>query len=221
MYGQDADDARRARGTGRAQAAPDPRSADQAPPPGRRAGRADRAEPARHVQALAPPARGRAGAGARRRAASRLRAAAGSVARARCLACTVSPPVGGEPGPPRARARRGGLIMTSDLGTLHAVGDRMMLRFERRMTHPVDRVWRMITEPQGLARWFPARTEYDSFEVGARITFTFEPQDIERARDAGVEEVPLVSTGAIRLIEPPRVFEFDWAGELVRFELST
>lgn len=110
--------------------------------------------------------------------------------------------------------------MTSDLGTLHAVGDRMMLRFERRMTHPVDRVWRMITEPQGLARWFPARTEYDSFEVGARITFTFEPEDIERARDAGVELVPLVSTGAIRAIEPPRVFEFDWAGELVRFELS-
>jgi uncharacterized protein YndB with AHSA1/START domain len=106
-----------------------------------------------------------------------------------------------------------------DLGTLHAADRRMTLRFERRLEHPPDKVWRMVTDPDGLARWFPARVQYDAFEVGAKMTFTFGAADLQRAADAGVEEVPEVSTGSIREIDEPRVFEFDWLGEIIRLEL--
>ena len=110
--------------------------------------------------------------------------------------------------------------MRDDMGTLHAAGDRMTLRFERRLAHPPESVWRMITRPEGLARWFPARTELESFEVGAEMTFTFDEADVERAKEAGVEDVPVVSNGFVRAIDPLRVFEFDWLGEVIRFELE-
>ena len=44
-------------------------------------------------------------------------------------------------------------------GTLHDVDGRMMLRFERRLAHPVSRVWKLVTTPEGLAQWFPARVK--------------------------------------------------------------
>ena len=40
-------------------------------------------------------------------------------------------------------------------GTLQTDGDRHTLRFERRLEHSVERVWRAITEPGELGQWFP------------------------------------------------------------------
>lgn len=48
------------------------------------------------------------------------------------------------------------------LGTLHTREDgRLELRFERRFAHPVERVWRPITEAEQLAVWLPAYVEID------------------------------------------------------------
>jgi uncharacterized protein YndB with AHSA1/START domain len=41
-------------------------------------------------------------------------------------------------------------------GTLETIDGRPALRFERRLAHSVERVWRAVSEPAELARWFPA-----------------------------------------------------------------
>ena len=66
-------------------------------------------------------------------------------------------------------------------GTLDTVDGRPALRFERRLAHPLDAVWRAVTEPSELAHWFPAAVNVD-LRVGGRLTFTF-PDD--RAADRG------------------------------------
>ena len=40
-------------------------------------------------------------------------------------------------------------------GTLEAADNGYVLRFERRLDYPPERVWRAITEPSELAHWFP------------------------------------------------------------------
>lgn len=109
--------------------------------------------------------------------------------------------------------------MNEDLGTLIEADGRWMLRFERRYTHPPARVWRMIIEPDLLARWFPARVEYTELKVGGALTFHFAAEDLKAAEDAGVEGVPAVSSGTILELVPERCFVFDWVGETVRFEI--
>ncbi|HEY6726692.1 MAG TPA: SRPBCC family protein [Polyangiaceae bacterium] len=110
--------------------------------------------------------------------------------------------------------------MTEDLGTLLEADGRWMLRFERNYTHPPARVWRMLVEPQLLARWFPARLVYTELKVGAALSFHFAEEDVKAATDAGVEEVPVVSSGTILELVPERCFAFDWEGETVRFEIE-
>lgn len=110
--------------------------------------------------------------------------------------------------------------MNEDLGTLLEVDGRWMLRFERRYAHPPARVWRMIVEPELLARWFPARVETTGLVVGGELTFHFAAEDLKAAEDAGVDGVPAVSSGTILELVPERCFAFDWVGETVRFEIE-
>ena len=44
--------------------------------------------------------------------------------------------------------------------TQQTVDGRPALRVERRLNHSVERVWRAITEPQELARWFVAEAQW-------------------------------------------------------------
>ncbi len=45
-------------------------------------------------------------------------------------------------------------------GTLETIDGRPALRFDRTLAHSVDRVWRAITEPAELERWFPAAADW-------------------------------------------------------------
>jgi len=45
-------------------------------------------------------------------------------------------------------------------GTLETIDGRPALRFERHLPHSVERVWRAVSEPAELERWFPAATEW-------------------------------------------------------------
>jgi uncharacterized protein YndB with AHSA1/START domain len=93
-------------------------------------------------------------------------------------------------------------------------GDRVGVRFERRLAHPPDRVWRAVTETDELAKWFPARPEVGGERrVGAELTFNY-PNN---------EEPP--ETGEIIEWDEPRLFAFTWrsAGresQMLRFELE-
>jgi uncharacterized protein YndB with AHSA1/START domain len=85
-------------------------------------------------------------------------------------------------------------------GTLETVDDRPALRFERRLNHSIERVWRAVSDPAELARWFVAPVEWG-------------PETGESFEAAG-------QTGEITDVEPPRLLAWTWGGERFRFELS-
>ncbi len=69
-------------------------------------------------------------------------------------------------------------------GSYTTIQDKPALRFERRLSHPIDVVWRAITEPDELEHWFPSKVQVDLRE-GGRMTFTFENYTLRgRVRDA-------------------------------------
>jgi uncharacterized protein YndB with AHSA1/START domain len=40
-------------------------------------------------------------------------------------------------------------------GTYETVDGQPAVRFERRLAHPIEKVWRSVTEPEELVNWFP------------------------------------------------------------------
>ena len=92
--------------------------------------------------------------------------------------------------------------------TLQTDEGRDTLRFERRLAHAPERVWRAITEPDELARWFPSAVIYEQ-RVGAPMQFDF-----------GGAHGQDVWPGEVLAWEPPRVFSFGWSEDVLRFELT-
>ncbi len=90
--------------------------------------------------------------------------------------------------------------------TLIGTDGRWVLRFERRLTHPVEKVWRAITEPAELSGWFPADMEMD-LQEGGKILFVF------REGEGPTQD------GSIVELDPPRVFAYTWGDDLLRWEL--
>ena len=45
-------------------------------------------------------------------------------------------------------------------GTLETIDGRPALRFERTLPHPMERVWRAVSDPAELERWFPAAADW-------------------------------------------------------------
>jgi uncharacterized protein YndB with AHSA1/START domain len=79
---------------------------------------------------------------------------------------------------------------------------------ERHIGHPRALVWRAVTEPEQMRRWFPAAVEYDAV-VGGKVRYSFEGRD--GADDGG--------DGEVTAYEPPRLFEYTWNGSVLRWEL--
>ncbi|AOT05634.1 hypothetical protein ASPU41_15865 [Arthrobacter sp. U41] len=84
-------------------------------------------------------------------------------------------------------------------GTLETIEGRPALRFERSLTHPVDRVWRAVSVPAELGSWFPAVVEWTP-AVGE----TFD------ASGATLE---------VTEVDPPRRLAWIYAGQPQSFEL--
>ena len=85
-------------------------------------------------------------------------------------------------------------------GTLETTGGRSALRFERRLSHPVERVWRAVSEPAELERWFPAAADWtpavgETFEAGG-------------------------ATGEVTEVDAPHRLAWTFNGELYSFDLS-
>jgi uncharacterized protein YndB with AHSA1/START domain len=81
-----------------------------------------------------------------------------------------------------------------------------VLRFERRLAHPPEKVFRAISEPAELAHWFPATVETE-LRTGAPIRFEFEEHDVEGG------------AGEVLEIDPPRLLVYSWGATVLRWEV--
>jgi uncharacterized protein YndB with AHSA1/START domain len=100
------------------------------------------------------------------------------------------------------------------MGTVLRDGDRTGLRYERRLRHSPEKVWRAITESEHLPRWLPADMIGDRRE-GSEIELRMTPALVEKYE---VEEP--TQSGKIVVWDPPRVFEWTWDVDVLRFELE-
>jgi uncharacterized protein YndB with AHSA1/START domain len=92
-------------------------------------------------------------------------------------------------------------------GTVHQLDDRRwQLRFSRHLPHPQSKVWRAITEPEHLARWFPTTIQGER-AAGAPLRFVF----------PGGQAPPM--DGEMLAYEPESVMELQWGPDVVRIEL--
>jgi uncharacterized protein YndB with AHSA1/START domain len=85
-------------------------------------------------------------------------------------------------------------------GTQETVDGRPALRFERRLAHSPERVWRAITEPDELDRWFVAPVAWI-------------PEEGELIESAG-------EGGRVTTVDPPRTLAWEWSTDRFRFELT-
>ena len=86
-------------------------------------------------------------------------------------------------------------------GTLETIDGRPALRFERTLAHSVERVWRAISEPAELERWFPAAADWT-------------PATGETFEAYG-------ATGRVTEVDAPHRLAWTYGGELFSFDLTT
>jgi uncharacterized protein YndB with AHSA1/START domain len=94
------------------------------------------------------------------------------------------------------------------IGDLERAGDRWQVRFRRELRHPVANVWKALTEPDELRKWFPDHVTVEEWKVGARMEF--------KDANAGVQPFD----GEVLVYEPPRLLEFRWGTDTIRFEVA-
>jgi uncharacterized protein YndB with AHSA1/START domain len=112
------------------------------------------------------------------------------------------------------------MTTTTTEGTLITVDGKPALRFVRRYRHPIERVWRAVSDPGEMAQWFPSNVEGDR-AVGAELIFD---DDAQRAAAQEAGEPTRADgprfRGTVVAYDPPQVFSFTWGGELIRLELA-
>jgi uncharacterized protein YndB with AHSA1/START domain len=84
-------------------------------------------------------------------------------------------------------------------GTLETRDGRRVMRWERRLAHPPERVWAALTEPGELRRWL-AEADVELVRGGAvQLRWLNSDDDGNRA----------VMNGTITALDPPRLLEID------------
>jgi uncharacterized protein YndB with AHSA1/START domain len=87
-------------------------------------------------------------------------------------------------------------------------GRRWTLAFVRELAHPPESVWVALTEGDQLAQWAPFRGDRDLVEPGPFTVLVLDGEE-------SVEQ-----SGDVVRIEAPRLLEYDWAGDRLRWELE-
>ena len=85
-------------------------------------------------------------------------------------------------------------------GTLETIDGRPALRFERTLAHSVERVWRAVSVPAELERWFPAAAEWT-------------PATGETFEAYG-------ATGEVTEVDAPHRLAWTFGGEKYSFDLT-
>jgi len=83
---------------------------------------------------------------------------------------------------------------------------RAVLRFERTLDHPPERVWAALTEPVDQRSWHPTPFELEP-AVGGRVTYL----------PGG--DVPEMPAGEVTEYDPPRVLAHTWDEDVLRWEV--
>jgi uncharacterized protein YndB with AHSA1/START domain len=81
-----------------------------------------------------------------------------------------------------------------------------VLRLERVLRHPPERVWNALTEPEAQASWHPTPAEFEP-AVGGTVRFSAEG------------DVPDMPDGEVTEWDPPRVLAHTWGDDRLRWEL--
>lgn len=90
-------------------------------------------------------------------------------------------------------------------------GKRWTLVFTRELRHPIDSVWIALTDPTQLRQWAPFDADRNLGVVG-QATLTM--------ADAGGKMTDERLPAAIRRAEHPRLLEYTWGDDLLRWELQ-
>jgi len=86
--------------------------------------------------------------------------------------------------------------------------DKWALVLVRELHHPPAKVWRALTDPDHLREWSPFDSDRNLDTVGtARLTTVGAP-------------TPHVAETLVRRADPPKVLEFNWGGQDIRWELE-
>ena len=87
-------------------------------------------------------------------------------------------------------------------------GDKWTLVLVRDLSHPPAKVWKALTEPEHLREWAPFDSDRSLGTAGtAKLTTVGAP-------------TPLVSDSEIKRADAPRLLEFNWGGQDIRWELE-
>ena len=96
--------------------------------------------------------------------------------------------------------------------TLTRQGTSYTLAFERQLSHPPEKVWRVLTERDLLKQWFPCDIEGE-WKPGANLKFHF-----MHGEGDGLSEEEL--RGEVLVVDPPRRLEFRWGNHYYLSELT-
>src|SRR5262245_37504596 len=87
-------------------------------------------------------------------------------------------------------------------------GEKWTLVLVRDLRHPPAKVWQAITDPEHLREWAPFDSDRNLGAVGTASLST-----------VGAPK-PMVSETQVKRAEVPRLLEFNWGGQDIRWELE-
>jgi uncharacterized protein YndB with AHSA1/START domain len=87
-------------------------------------------------------------------------------------------------------------------------GDQWTLVLVRTLQHPPAKVWKALTEPEHLREWAPFDSDRKLDSVGtAKLTTVGSP-------------TPHITDAQIKRADAPKVLEYTWGGQDIRWELE-
>ncbi|HEX3697591.1 MAG TPA: SRPBCC family protein [Polyangia bacterium] len=87
-------------------------------------------------------------------------------------------------------------------------GEKWTLVLIRDLAHPPAKVWKALTDPAQLREWAPFDADQDLGAVGtAKLSTVGAP-------------TPLVSETEVKRADAPKLLEFNWGGQDIRWELD-
>src|SRR5258705_861421 len=87
-------------------------------------------------------------------------------------------------------------------------GEQWTLVLVRNLAHPPAKVWKAITDPDHLREWAPFDSDRNLGAVGtANLTTVGAPK-------------PLVSETQVKRADAPKLLEYNWRGQDIRWELE-